>query len=320
MTTAEIYKVLKEHAFPVYQDPRTEKGDRRIYKELLKSLPTSQLEEILLMLQEDRQTPPWELEEYVGWMLIQEQSPARPVHRNESVTMLMRWFEDLKSGKVSYAYAQLKRRYPQQSYDVQKKILRLFLRRTTSSANWAAARLSESWIPSLADDVRRCWENRRFDADNATLARLVLRVLPKTYLLPQAAVLESMAGYKAVCLSLGNFPGFRLDESRLNIPEWFQVISTLRRPVKGSVITAKLNAYLSGLAESGDYPRDIVRPGFRFLYDFTYYILPSLRRLGATEHLAYLARLESRAAAKASRQPLDKRMACFLDYIHFVAS
>lgn len=111
-----------------------------------------------------------------------------------------------------------------------------------------------------------------------------------------------------------------LDESRLNIPEWFQVISTLRRPVKGSVITAKLNAYLSGLAENGDYPRDIVRPGFRFLYDFTYYILPSLRRLGATEHLAYLARLESRAAAKASRQPLDKRMACFLDYIHFVVS
>ena len=319
MNTHEITRVLAEYAFPVFAAPDADKGSKIVYKEILKSLPMEQLTEVREWLFKEKKAPR-SLTEYVDWLLYGEPKAAEAIHYNEPIQTLIRWFADVESGKVSYAFKQLQIRYPQQSFRVQKEILRLFLRRTVSSANWAAQRLDEVWIPSLADDLRACWESRKPKSQYSALAYAVLYHLPKAYVMTQVAALEEHLPYKELCLILGNESGFVVDEDRLSIPAWFQVMAALDRDVPASSLAHNLFYYLSHLYDAPERICEVEKPCFAELRDMSFYILPALRKFGATDMLCILARMEALASRKAAKQPVEKRMDAFLTYINFVTA
>lgn len=230
MKTDAILDILVNDAFPVYSSSVATYADKQIFKEILKSLPKEQLMDVNELLEHEFGVP-WELKEYTEWLLNRDKREEPKPQKNEPITTLIKWFADKKSGKATYAFYHLKKRYPYQSFKIQKQILKVFLSRTASSAGWAASTLSENWIPSLAQDLQSSWERRDTRYSHGGLAWAVLEHLPREYAISQQEALAKEIGYGNVCGVLGNEPGFQIDETRLDVPSWFFVMSRLGKKV-----------------------------------------------------------------------------------------
>jgi len=310
MKTDAILDILVNDAFPVYSSSVATYADKQIFKEILKSLPKEQLMDVNELLEYEFGVP-WELTEYIGW-LINEHVVSTPIpRRNEPITTLIRWFSDKKSGKSSDAFKCLKQRYPYQSQQVQKQILKAFLSRTASSANWAGARLSEDWIPSLAQDLQSSWERRDTRYSHGGLAWAVLEHLPREYTTSQQEALAKDIGYGNVCSVLGNEPGFQIDETRLDVPSWFFVMSRLGKKVALQTMWDKLREYFRELDWENSHPVAEVNPSLGYMEDVGPIILPALRQMGATEILVQLAKMQNAAVLEAAKVDEATRMRVF---------
>jgi len=310
MKTDAILDILVNDAFPVYSSSVATYADKQIFKEILKSLPKEQLMDVNELLEYEFGVP-WELTEYIGW-LINEHVVSTPIpRRNEPITTLIRWFSDKKSGKSSDAFKCLKQRYPYQSQQVQKQILKAFLSRTASSANWAGARLSEDWIPSLAQDLQSSWERRDTRYSHGGLAWAVLEHLPREYTTSQQEALAKDIGYGNVCSVLGNEPGFQIDETRLDVPSWFFVMSRLGKKVALQTKWDKLREYFRELDWENSHPVAEVNPSLGYMEDVGPIILPALRQMGATEILVQHAKMQNAAVLEAAKVDEATRMRVF---------
>ena len=310
METNEILDFLVNDAFPVYSSSEATNADKQIFKEILKSLPKEQLMDVNELLEYEFGVP-WELTKYIGW-LINEYVVSAPIsRRNEPITTLIRWFLDKNSGKSSYAFKYLKHRYQYQSQQVQKQILKAFLSRTASSANWAGARLSDDWIPSLAPDLQSSWERREVAHKHRGLAWAVLKCLPKEYGVSQQDALIMDLGYGTVCSVLGNEPGFHIDETRLDVPSWFFVMSRLETKVALQTMWGKIKEYFRELDWENSRPFAEVNPSLGYMEDVGPIILPALRKMGATEILVQLAKMQNAAVLEAMKVDEASRMRVF---------
>ena len=310
MKTDAILDILVNDAFPVYSSSVATYADKQIFKEILKSLPKEQLMDMNELLEYEFGVP-WELKEYIEWLLYVGAEAKPKPRRNEPITTLIRWFSDKKSGNSSYAFKCLKQRYPYQSHQVQKQILKSFLSRTATSANWAGARLSEDWIPSLAPNLQSSWERRNVAHKHGGLARAVLKRLPKEYGVSQQEALIKDLGYGTVCSVLGNEPGFQIDETRLDVPSWFYVMSHQGKKVALQTMWDKLREYFRELDWENSHPVAEVNPSLGYMEDVGPIILPALRQMGATEILVQLAKMQNAAVLEAAKVDEATRMRVF---------
>ena len=310
MKTDAILDILVNDAFPVYSSSVATYADKQIFKEILKSLPKEQLMDMNELLEYEFGVP-WELKEYIEWLLYVGAEAKPKPRRNEPITTLIRWFSDKKSGNSSYAFKCLKQRYPYQSHQVQKQILKSFLSRTATSANWAGARLSEDWIPSLAPNLQSSWERRNVAHKHGGLARAVLKRLPKEYGVSQQEALIKDLGYGTVCSVLGNEPGFQIDETRLDVPSWFYVMSQLRKTVSIHIMWEKVREYFDELDCDDPMQAAAKNPALGYMIEVSQFILPALRQMGATEILVQLAKMQNAAALEVAKVNEASRMRVF---------
>lgn len=291
--------MLNKNAFPVYCSSESTPADKRIFEEMLKSLHKKQLVDVNEHLEYELETP-LELKEYIERLLRKESNEKALIHRNEPISTLIRWFADKKSGKAIYALSQLKKRFSMQSFAVQKQILRVCLSRTVSSADWAAARLLDNWIPSLALDLQISWEKWGANQKYWALSLAVLRYLPKEYVISYQEELIEAVGYVEVCCVLGKEPGFIIDETRLDTTFWFTVMASLGRDVGLQELKEKLRVYFSEL----DYDNPVLafakNPSLGLMQEIGPIILPALRKMHATELLLQLGMMQTAAVKEAA--------------------
>lgn len=310
MKTDAILDILVNDAFPVYSSSVATYADKQIFKEILKSLPKEQLMDVNELLEHECGVP-WEQKEYTEWLLNRDKREDPKPQKNEPITTLIKWFADKKSGKVTYAFYHLKKRYPHQSFKIQKQILKVFLSRTASSAGWAASTLSENWIPSLAQDLQSSWERRDTRYSHGGLAWAVLEHLPREYAISQQEALAKDIGYGKVCSVLGNEPSFHIDEDRLDVPSWFYVMSQLRKTVSIHIMWEKVREYFDELDCDDPMQAAAKNPALGYMIEVSQFILPALRQMGATEILVQLAKMQNAAALEAAKVNEASRMRVF---------
>ena len=314
MKTETILDMLVTDAFPVYSSSVTNNADKQIFKEVLRSLPNEQLKDVNELLEYELEVP-WELKEYIEWLLSGKRKTEPKPQRNEPITTLIKWFADKKSGKASYAFYHLKKRYPSQSFRIQKQILKVFLSRTVSSADWAALTLSENWIPSLAQDLQFSWERRDTKYSYRGLAWAVLNHLPREYTIAQQEALAKDIGYGNVCSVLGNEPDFHIDEERLDVPFWFIVMSSLKKRVSIQAMRDKLREYFYELDWDNPILAGAKNPSLGYMAEVGPIMLPALRKLGATELLFQLEKIQTAATEEAAKVDEEVRMMEFKHHL-----
>lgn len=310
MKTDAILDMLVNDAFPVYSSSVATYADKQRFKEILKSLPKEQLMDVNELLEHEFGVP-LELKEYTEWLLNRDKREEPKPQKNEPITTLIKWFADKKSGKATYAFYHLKKRYPYQSFKIQKQILKVFLSRTASSAGWVASTLSENWSPSLAQDLQSSWERRNVAHKHGGLARAVLKRLPKEYGVSQQEALIKDLGYGTVCSVLGNEPGFQIDETRLDVPSWFYVMSQLRKTVSIHIMWEKVREYFDELDCDEPMQAAAKNPALGYMIEVSQFILPALRQMGATEILVQLAKMQNAAVLEAAKVNEASRMRVF---------
>ena len=77
--------------------------------------------------------------------------------RNRPIATLIEWYTDKKSGKVSDARQEIKRRFGGLDWSQQKKVLRAFVEGSNEDRRWALRKMYLMWDKSFADIVARHW-------------------------------------------------------------------------------------------------------------------------------------------------------------------
>ena len=296
MNADEIVAFFVDEVAPIYNS--FQEKDKKIYYAILQSLPSSLLDEVVSRLSSDDRIP-WDLKGFIRWMQKDHQQEVnRP---NEPIATLLRWYQDKKSKKVSYAYRNLVKRFEAQSFTDQKRILRAFLAGSLSSSEWAAKWLRRNWIPGFEEDIKAAWKAYR----GPLMALTVISVMPVAFVMEeQDALVEATYrpdAYALLCGRLGRTPGFTIDFGRLSILDWFYIVGKLRMTEKIPEMEDKVDQYFrnpNAVDNVGDKDSGITR------------IIWAMKRVRYTEGLVRLARIEQGVKLMIQILPSEKGGIC----------
>ncbi len=135
--------------------------------------------------------------------------PTTP-KRNQPIATLIKQFIDKKSGKVSVARTEIKRRFLYLDWKDQKKIVMAFLDSTMTDRQWMYVRLLDLWDESFESKVIQLWE----EYHEERCAWVVIRHLPKEYVLSQLDFFRGKRDYYFVCRRFYDEPDFLIDPER----------------------------------------------------------------------------------------------------------
>lgn len=248
MNTEELVAFFEKEASKYNSLPT---NDRKFHHAILQSLPIEILTEVETALSE-KEGIFGGLLSFIDWAKKEHSKKIEPL--NESVTTLLKWYQNKNSKKVSYAYKQLVRRYDAQSFVDQKKILRAFLNGSKTSSEMAATKLKVVWIPELENDIAAAW----WCFKGPKMARVIIDNMPESFVLQEQEELVIAAGqvdsasflpgaYALLCGRLGCTSGFKMDESRLNPLDWFYVVSKLCLTDRIPDMDEKANQFIRNL-------------------------------------------------------------------------
>lgn len=290
MNADEIVAYFINEVAPVYNGLKDK--EKKIYYAILQSLSPDLLNEVISKLSKAHDVP-WDLMGFIDW--LQKDHTKKEELPNEPISTLLRWFLDKKSGKVSYAYARLIKRFEAQSYADQQRILRACLAGGKKPSEWAAGRLRRKWIPSFEDEIDAAWKAHKGSA----MARTIIYMMPEEYVMTEQAellaALDTPDAYSIICGRLGHTPGFEIDEKRLSILDWFYVVGKLGLMEKVPEMDEKANQYILQL-NCDDYVGYDRSSGYSLLYDLGMSrIIWSMKQLHHTDGIVRLAKLEQSA-------------------------
>lgn len=290
MNADEIVAYFINEVAPVYNGLKDK--EKKIYYAILQSLSPDLLNDVISKLSKTHDVP-WDLMGFIDW--LQKDHTKKAELPNEPISTLLRWFLDKKSGKVSYAYARLIKRFEAQSYADQQKILRACLAGGKKPSEWAAGRLRRKWIPGFEDDIDAAWKAHKGSA----MARTIIYMMSEEYVLREQAelvtALDTPDAYAILCGRLGHTPGFEIDEKRLSILDWFYVVGKLGLMEKIPEMDEKANQYIQNL-NNDDFFGYEGNSGYSLLYDLGMSrIIWAMKQLHHTEGIIRLAQLEQDA-------------------------
>ena len=133
------------------------------------------------------------------------------LHRNESISALLKAFTDKQSGLVAETRAELRDRFGKQSFLTQRKILKAMLHASKQDRIWAYNRLNYSWDGFFFEDVQDLWEQYH----EKECGTVVIKHFPKEYVYDNLSALDIQGNYTNLCIKLIHHPKFQIDKERL---------------------------------------------------------------------------------------------------------
>lgn len=150
--------------------------------------------------------------------------------RNTPVTTLIKNYTNKKSGKVSEARNEIRRRFDFLDWKDQKKILLSFLDSGKTDRNWAYTKLLDYWDTSFEPKVKELWEQLH----EQRCAWAVLRYFPVEYIIQNEETFTEERDYYFICLRLAMNKDYVIDKSRLSITDYLSVLYHTRRTISHS--------------------------------------------------------------------------------------
>lgn len=264
-TTKQFITFLLTEAYPYYASEDYVKGsfkDRRLVA-VMQSISFEDLAEVWRFLECDPACP---RALYYKFLQIIKGAAERAEDKTPVASLLQ-----LYSGKGSRQAAarQMKRRYDDMSQEDRRWVLLAFLGGAKKEREWAARHLRDEWIEAFGPVVEDAWKKHH----DRALAFVILRHMPDAFVLEQQDELAEVAGYLYVCARLGSVKGFKVDASRLSVPQWFYAMAKSGAKDSKEVMKCRLEEYLA----SGSFdPEDVNL------------LLWAMGRLGMTDELIAL--------------------------------
>ena len=298
INTAEEGSMSFDSRFKVYRK-ETDKDFRILYQSVLESLSPATMVYLYVLNKVgkvENETLSWLIQDRLDNIASRKTracAPKKERSHNEPISSLLGWFEDKRSKKVNEARGKIKRRFDGQSFNVQKRILRSFLKGGLSDVAWAAHRLKENWIPSVETAVN----DACLRTGEESVSKLAVRNSSYRFVAQHIEFLADHAGYDQVCLRMDTENGnYQIDESRLSVPDYFYVMAKLGRNVEKALMEKRFFSFFLGLE-----PKDVGSASFELAVrnKKVGLIIWAAGRLGMTETLMKLHSFEAQARKEA---------------------
>lgn len=190
--------------------------------------------------------------------------------RNESISQLLKWFEDPHSGKRVYARTELKRRFITQSHKDQIKIIKSLLVSTNAAdREWAALWADRDWTESYADNLKRALDMK----PTRRISTTAINHLPVDFLKEKYDVLRSQASMH-LCIRLGqDDPSHDISTYDLDTFEWLYATAVTGRKIEESDIEVeqKVFTYIYEFIKNDGHNRCI--------YPISFFSIPLLSKV-----------------------------------------
>ena len=154
-------------------------------------------------------------------------TPYNVVKKNETIDTLLKWYTDKKSKKVGESKKELKKRFPYQSFAVQKKIIKAFLTsRNIDDAAWGARQADLYWDKSFIKPL----EDSLYRGYTPSEAKTIIRHFPLDFVSYHRGLLNSQTS-EDLCIRLGDESDFEVEAYNLNILSYLYVYAHLKSPI-----------------------------------------------------------------------------------------
>lgn len=173
--------------------------------------------------------------------------------RNESISQLLKWFCEPKSGKRVYSRRELKERFITQTRKDQIKILKTFLLSSSErDREWAAQWANRDWSNSMTNPLLKAMEKN--PSRNVCIA--IIRNLPLEFVKKNAELFAEVAPAD-LCIRLGVSEKIDITKYNLNILEYLYCTSEIgyRIPESEAEIEQLLFAFLHKICAEYDYTK-----------------------------------------------------------------
>ena len=190
--------------------------------------------------------------------------------RNESISQLLKWFEDPQSGKRVYARTELKRRFITQSHKDQVRIIKsLLVSSSAADREWAALWADRDWTASYAENLKRALDMKPTHSVSITAANH----LPIDFLKDKHDVLSSQASMQ-LCIRLGQSdPSHDISTYALDTFEWLYVTAMIGRKIEeyDVEVEQKVFTYIYEFIKNNGHNR--------CLYPISFFSIPLLSKV-----------------------------------------
>ncbi len=190
--------------------------------------------------------------------------------RNETIPLLLKWFEDPQSGKRVYARTELKRRFITQSHKDQVRIIKsLLVSSSEADREWAALWADRDWTASYAENLKRALDMKPTRSVSIT----VINHLPIDFLKEKHDILRSLAPMQ-LCIRLGQSdPSHDISTYDLDTFEWVYVTAMVGRKIEEYDIEVeqKVFTYIYEFIKSDGHNR--------CLYPISFFSIPLLSKV-----------------------------------------
>ena len=245
MIEQNIMAFLKENAYAYYANQNIDLNSLwqdRLYRALFHSLPESELEQLMGILDTDPDCPRILYYKANGVLKFRVKATMTAI----DTATLLGWYTDKKSGKVGLAIKSLMLKFPKESFESQAAILKAFIMGGKKEMEWAGRKLRDHWMESLATEVDLKWKSTH----NPILGYVILRHFPDEYVLKEQDALAEVTSFAYVCVRLRNVKGLHMDSKRLSTPEFLYVLAKWEMEKSTAInidVVAErfLNAYLN---------------------------------------------------------------------------
>ena len=210
-----------------------------------------------------------------------------PITHNRPIATLIKWFVDKRSGHVQDARPEIQRRFAYLDWSQQKKIALAFLSSGKADRQWIYARLLELWDECFAPKIRENWEKYH----EQRCGWIVIRYLPKDYVMANLDLFEGERDYYYVCLRFAADKDFVIDDSKLPVRDRFIIHAMSHKPMDGDkCLDGIFTSLYETCASKYTYPitNDKERGQVLEALDIkpVYGMMKDMERMGLDEHVA----------------------------------
>ena len=190
--------------------------------------------------------------------------------RNESISQLLKWFEDPQSGKRVYARTELKRRFITQSHKDQVRIIKsLLVSSGAADREWAALWADRDWTASYAENLKRALDMK----PTRRISTTAINHLSIDFLKEKYDVLRSQASMR-LCIRLGQDDSSHdISTYDLDTFEWLYATAVTGRKIEDSDIEVeqKVFTYIYEFIKNDGHNRCI--------YPISFFSIPLLSKV-----------------------------------------
>lgn len=146
---------------------------------------------------------------------------ATAVIRNNPIAIVIKDYIDKKSGRVTVARKEIKRRFFGLDWKDQKRIMVAFLKSGVSDRMWAYSRLLDLWDVSFEKPILELWERYH----ESKCAWVIIRNFPVEFVKSNINSFNEERDYYFICRRLASNSDFIIDKTRLSRMDYLMALS-----------------------------------------------------------------------------------------------